>query len=78
MIHHFRFIVPLLLPDEMGLTAIAYYDSAIQLARNSGVEPTEQEFEAGMDAAAEIKRACVSFFILVTDAPSQTLFLQVE
>ncbi|KAJ7597225.1 hypothetical protein C8J56DRAFT_312542 [Mycena floridula] len=55
MLHHFRFIVPLLTSDEDELTPLHFYDSAIQLARNSHRQPTEQEFEAGMDAADEIK-----------------------
>jgi hypothetical protein len=56
MLHHFRFIVPLLGKDEDGLTAVHYYDSGIQLARNSSEEPTEGEYARCMAAAHEIKR----------------------
>ncbi|KAG7450331.1 uncharacterized protein BT62DRAFT_505916 [Guyanagaster necrorhizus] len=52
MIHHFRFIVPLL-DDQVVLRV---YDSAIQLARNSEREPTEEEFEVGWEAAEEIRQ----------------------
>jgi hypothetical protein len=54
MLHHFRFILPLLPVDEDGLTPLHYYDSAIQLARHSNVELSEQEFEMGMKPASEI------------------------
>ena len=56
MLHHFRFILPLLPKDKDGLTPLHYYDSGIQLARNSGVEPTELEYSRSMAAACEIKR----------------------
>lgn len=52
MIHHFRFIVPLL--DDPVVLRV--YDSAIQLVRNSEGEPTEEEFEVGWEAAEDIKR----------------------
>ncbi|KAI0778109.1 hypothetical protein BD413DRAFT_600933 [Trametes elegans] len=55
MLHHFRFILPLLGKDEDGLTALHYYDSAIQLARHSTREPTEQEYIVGIRAAKEIE-----------------------
>jgi hypothetical protein len=54
MLHQFRFILPLLPVDEDGLTPLHYYDSAIQLARHSNVELSEQEFEMGMTPASEI------------------------
>ncbi|KAH9835624.1 uncharacterized protein C8Q71DRAFT_88382 [Rhodofomes roseus] len=56
MLHHFRFILPLLQRDEDGLTPLHYYDSAIQLARHASREPTEAECILGTDAASEIKR----------------------
>jgi hypothetical protein len=56
MLHHFRFIAPLLSKDEDGLTPLHYYDSGIQLARNSGEEPTEAEYVRCMAAATEIKK----------------------
>lgn len=56
MLHHFRFILPLLTPNEDGLTPLHFYESAIQLARNSHRHPSEQEFETGMRAAEEIHR----------------------
>ncbi|EJF66631.1 hypothetical protein BD309DRAFT_853940 [Dichomitus squalens] len=55
MLHHFRFILPLLSKDEDGLTPLHYYDSAIQLARHASREPTEQEYIVGMRAAKEIQ-----------------------
>ncbi|KAG6813083.1 hypothetical protein H0H92_014142 [Tricholoma furcatifolium] len=55
MLHHFRFIVPLLPVDEDGLTPLHYYDAAIQLARNGGNGALgEQEFEVGLKAAEDI------------------------
>ena len=56
MIHHFRFILPLLPQDEDGISLLHYYDSAIQLARNSTKEPTEMEFQIAMESAAGIKK----------------------
>ncbi|RDB29608.1 hypothetical protein Hypma_015339 [Hypsizygus marmoreus] len=56
MLHHFRFILPLLPVDEDGLTPLHYYDSAIQLARNGDGELAENEFEAGFGAAQEIEK----------------------
>ncbi|KAI0348612.1 hypothetical protein BDW22DRAFT_1319711 [Trametopsis cervina] len=56
MLHHFRFILPLLPRDADGLTALHYYDSAIQLARHASRECTEVEFEVGLSAANEIKK----------------------
>ena len=56
MLHHFRFILPLLPKDDQGLTALHYYDSAVQLARTSTGEPTEDEFTLGLRAADEMRR----------------------
>ncbi|KAL4068218.1 hypothetical protein V8B97DRAFT_871146 [Scleroderma yunnanense] len=56
MLHHFRFILPLLPKNEEGLTPLHFYDSAVQLARISNREPTEREFLIGLQAANEIKR----------------------
>ncbi|KAF9015339.1 hypothetical protein BDQ17DRAFT_1340877 [Cyathus striatus] len=57
MLHHFRFILPLLPKDEDGLTPLHYYDSAVQLARNCAREMTEEEFETGMSSAKDIERS---------------------
>jgi len=56
MLPPFRFILPLLAKDDDGLTPLHYYDSGIQMARNSGEEPTEVEYVRCMAAAHEIKR----------------------
>ncbi|GJE86049.1 hypothetical protein PsYK624_021290 [Phanerochaete sordida] len=56
MLHHFRFILPLLPRDEDGLTPLHYYDSAIQLVRHASREPSEAEFVLGINAAQELKR----------------------
>jgi len=56
MLHHFRFLHPLLPKDEFGLTPLHYYDSAVQMARNGGKEMSEAEFEVGMGAASQIER----------------------
>jgi hypothetical protein len=56
MLHHFRFILPLLPKDGQGLAALHYYDSAVQLARTSTGEPTEDEFTLGLRAADEMRR----------------------
>ncbi|KAK7463765.1 hypothetical protein VKT23_005702 [Stygiomarasmius scandens] len=55
MIHHFRYIIPLLNIHEDGLTPLHYYDSVIQLARYSRREPSEEEFAYGMHAMEEIR-----------------------
>ncbi|KAJ7900043.1 hypothetical protein B0H14DRAFT_2672028 [Mycena olivaceomarginata] len=61
MLHHFRFIVPLLNSntddEDEEFTPLHYYDSAIQLARNAAEEPTEEEFLLGMQAADEILKS---------------------
>ncbi|CAL1695991.1 unnamed protein product [Somion occarium] len=44
MLHHFRWLSPLLEKDEDGITPLHYYDSVIQLARHASREPTEEEF----------------------------------
>lgn len=54
MLHHFRFILPLLPRDKDGLTPLHYFDSAIQIARNASHLLTEQEFELGIEAAKNI------------------------
>lgn len=56
MLLHFRFLVPLLPVDEDGMSPLHYYDSAIQLARSSAKELTEEEFEIGINAANEIEK----------------------
>jgi hypothetical protein len=65
MLHHFRFLNPLLPKDEDGITHLHYYDSAIQLARNSARELTEEEFEIGMNAANQIEKRSVSRYSFV-------------
>ncbi|KAF7339713.1 Fruiting body protein SC7 [Mycena sanguinolenta] len=61
MLHHFRFILPLLNSstddDDEEFTPLHYYDSAIQLARNAAEEPTEEEFLIGMQAADDIRKS---------------------
>jgi len=57
MLHHFRFLNPLLPKDEDGMSPLHYYDSAIQLARHSAEELTEEEFEIGMNAAYQIEKS---------------------
>ncbi|KAL1690413.1 hypothetical protein GGG16DRAFT_103160 [Schizophyllum commune] len=74
MLHHFRFLLPLLTnprepsirvgPDgaveygEVGeeelVTALHWYDAAVQIARHSAREPTQEEFESGIQALEEI------------------------
>ncbi|KAJ6509246.1 hypothetical protein C8R47DRAFT_1173956 [Mycena vitilis] len=57
MLHHFRFILPLLNTEDEEFTPLHYYDSAIQLARNAAEEPTEEEFLLGIQAADEIRKS---------------------
>jgi hypothetical protein len=59
MLHHFRFILPLLPRDADGLTALHYYDSAVQLARHASRECSEPEFTIGMRCANEIETVYV-------------------
>lgn len=54
MLHHLRFIAPLLPRDEDKLSPLHFYDAAIQLARISDKELTEEEFLTGLRAAEEI------------------------
>ncbi|KAF8649857.1 hypothetical protein AX16_005619 [Volvariella volvacea WC 439] len=54
MLHHFRFIKPLLSTDEFGLTPLHYYDSVIQIARMSSKELSKEEYELGRNVAEEI------------------------
>jgi len=54
MLHHFRFILPLLPRDKDGLTPLHYYDSVIQIAQNASSPLTEQEFELGIAATRDI------------------------
>lgn len=75
MLHHFRFILPLLARDEDNLTALHYYDSAIQLARHCSRECTEEEFVLGMAAAEEIKKAYVNIPIPVVNLTDDSLRL---
>jgi len=56
MSHHYRFIAPLMPTDDEGRSPLHYYDSAIQLARQSDREPTEREFEVGITAAEDIEK----------------------
>lgn len=59
MLHHFRFILPLLPRDDDGLSALHYYDSAVQLTRHASRECSEAEFLIGLSAADEIKKMYV-------------------
>lgn len=61
MLHHFRFLIPLLPRDQDGLSPLHYYDSVIQLVRHASREPTEQEFALGMEAASQIQKTLVAF-----------------
>ena len=61
MLHHFRFISPLVPKDDDGLSPLHYYDSAIQLARYAQREPTVLEMELGMQAFLSIKNMYVPF-----------------
>lgn len=63
MLQHFRFLNPLLPKDEDGISPLHYYDSAIQLARNSACALTEEEFEVGLNAAYQIEKMSVRFFV---------------
>lgn len=56
MQHHFRFIAPLLQGEVLAL-----WDSAIQMARLSEREMTEEEFVTGCEAAEEIRATSVAF-----------------
>jgi len=54
MLHHFRFILPLLPSDEDRLTPLHYFDAAVQIVRTSSRELTQREYELGKSAAEEI------------------------
>jgi len=60
MLHHFRFLAPLLPKDEDGMSPLHFYDAAIQLARNSAQPLSEEEYEIGMGAAQQIEQWCAT------------------
>ena len=53
------FLTPLLACDDDGMSALHYFDAAVQLARNAARELTEAEFAEGMAAAEQITQWCV-------------------
>lgn len=64
MLHHLRFIAPLLPRDEDKISPLHFYDAAIQIARISDKELTEEEFLTGLHAAEEILRWCVRALLI--------------
>ncbi|KDR85173.1 hypothetical protein GALMADRAFT_233837 [Galerina marginata CBS 339.88] len=72
MLHHFRFLNPLLPKDEDGMTPLLYYDSAIQLARHSARELTEEEFEIGLNAAYQIEKSLNECRLEMLESDSST------
>ncbi|KAI9062996.1 hypothetical protein FKP32DRAFT_1676886 [Trametes sanguinea] len=78
MLHHFRFILPLLNRDELGLTPLHYYDSAIQLARHASREPTEQEYVVGMRAAKDIEAILNECYLEMREGSSTDLSTYAE
>ncbi|KAI0724476.1 hypothetical protein C8T65DRAFT_734097 [Cerioporus squamosus] len=78
MLHHFRFILPLLSKDEDGLTPLHYYDSAIQLARHMSREPTEQEYIVGMRAAKEIETVLQECYLEMREGSSTDISTYAE
>ncbi|KAL0950957.1 hypothetical protein HGRIS_007708 [Hohenbuehelia grisea] len=57
MLEHFRALIPLLPSTPEGISYLHYYDSAVQIARDSSKEPTEEEFDNGMRAVRAIVKA---------------------
>ncbi|KAG6911826.1 hypothetical protein DXG01_000073 [Tephrocybe rancida] len=79
MLHHFRFILPLLPLDEDGLTPLHYFDASVQLARNGGSGALgEQEFEIGIGAAEEILRCLNECRLEMMESSSTQLSLSSE
>ncbi|KAI0361708.1 hypothetical protein OH77DRAFT_1516640 [Trametes cingulata] len=78
VLHHFRFILPLLSKDEDGLTPLHYYDSAIQLARHSTREPTEQEYIVAIRAAREIETVLNECYLEMREGSSTDLSTYAE
>ncbi len=78
MLHHFRFITPLLPRDEDKISSLHFYDAAIQIARTSDKELTEEEFLTGLQAAEEILRwyvlSAINHHQLLTLPPSLLVF----
>jgi len=72
MLHHFRFLTPLLPRDEDGMSPLHYYDSAIQLARHSARDLTEEEFEIGMNAAYQIEKSLNDCRLEMLESESST------
>jgi hypothetical protein len=56
IVHHLRTVISLFPRDELGLTVVHYYDSAIQLARFAVADISQDEYTMGMDAAIAIKK----------------------
>ncbi|KAH9857843.1 hypothetical protein C2E23DRAFT_801771 [Lenzites betulinus] len=78
MLHHFRFLLPLLSKDEDGLTPLHYYDSAVQLARHATREPTEQEYVVGIRAAREIETILNECYLEMHEGSSTDLSTYAE
>ncbi|KAF8203095.1 hypothetical protein BJ912DRAFT_340816 [Pholiota molesta] len=74
MLHHFRFLNPLLPKDEDGISPLHYYDSAVQLARNSARALTEEEFEIGITAASQIEKCLNECRLEMLESDSMTQF----
>jgi len=72
MLHHFRFLNPLLSKDEDGMSPLHYYDSAVQLARNSARALTEEEFEIGITAASQIEKCLNECRLEMLESDSMT------
>lgn len=70
MLHHFRYIKPLLPVDDYGFTSLDYFDSAVQIARISSRELTQVEFALGMAAAYEILSSLEEYRLGLEDSGS--------
>ena len=59
---HLRHIAQLISADVDGELYFQCYTSAVERARYSESELTEEEFENAMDAGAAVKSMCVNLF----------------
>ncbi|KJA26165.1 hypothetical protein HYPSUDRAFT_181803 [Hypholoma sublateritium FD-334 SS-4] len=72
MLHHFRFLTPLLARDADGMSALHYFDAAVQVARYAARELTEAEFAEGMAAAEQITQCLNECRLEMLESDSMT------
>ncbi|KAH8835337.1 hypothetical protein DL96DRAFT_1809216 [Flagelloscypha sp. PMI_526] len=78
MLHQFRFLLPLLPQNDDRFSALHIYDSAIEIARYSASEPSEEEFIQGFEAFNEIKHCLEEYKLGLNEEASSTQVESIE